>query len=221
MCKGNRLIHQTERTISNLGRAGENAKITVRLAAAKGSITGRTVIRPDGEVYAPGSAAGIADVEVRVRRLSSSGSAPPPTYTNDDGIFTFDDLEPGEWSLKLEPRITAAGKTVVLADPALGRIQASLPPGGTVDFGDIPYDYLGGAILGILFVNEDLTGAPNTNPRLQAVEVSLIGPQFATPISRTTTTDATGTYSFSAVILSARSSWTETLTGSASETSPE
>ncbi len=153
---------------------------------------------------------GIAGVTIELSGTDDLGPVSRTVTTAADGSFSFDGLRPGSYTLT-EPTqppgtvngITTAGSaggnaTGIATTPSvIGNISLTVPGSSSVDnlFGEIP---LNSSIAGQVWMDIDNNGVvAGGEPGIAGVTVELSGTDIAgSTVTRTTTTDAQGRYSF-------------------------
>ncbi|PSB17060.1 hypothetical protein C7B65_19810 [Phormidesmis priestleyi ULC007] len=148
----------------------------------------------------PGETAGIAGVTLTLR--NQAGAVVATTTTNAGGTYQFTNVTPGNYTVTAT---APAGSRVTTPTP----LSVTLGSGQTIDTADFGVFAQTGTLGDRVFNDFDGNGIQNgTEPGLAGVTVTLTGPNIAT---QTTTTSATGTYSFTGLPASVGAGYTVTI----------
>ena len=180
---------------------------------APSSIAGTVFLDQNNNGVKNGTDAGIGGVTIDL--LDAGGAVIATTVTDADGNYRFDNLAPGTYSVRepTQPDNTSNGKTVAGAvgnggtpgTPTAESVTPSrisnivLPPNTTStgnNFAELPH---GRTVTGQVFLDYNNNGAMDGSPEhgIGGQTVNLMGTDVnGNPVSRTTTTNPDGTYSF-------------------------
>ncbi len=164
-------------------------------------------------VQDPGETTGAAGITLTLR--NQAGAVVATTTTNAAGNYQFTNVTPGSYT------ITAAapvGSTITTPTP----IAVTLGSGQTIDTADFGVFAQTGTLGDRVFNDFDGNGLQNgLEPGLAGVTVTLTGTDSGgNPVNRTTTTSATGTYSFTGLLAANPAGYTVTISNLAAGFSP-
>lgn len=145
---------------------------------------------------------GLADVAIRLTGSSAFGAVVRETLTNANGVYAFTGLPPGTYAVAqvqqpsgfFDGRESLGNRGGTLAnDSFTGIVLISGQTAAGYDFGELEP----GSLSGFVTVDRNNNGVRDPGEEgLAGVSLSLSGTTVAGTVTRTTTTDAAGRYSF-------------------------
>ncbi len=155
-------------------------------------------------VQDPGETTGVGGVTVTLR--NQAGAVVATTTTNPAGNYQFPNVTPGNYTVTATAPV---GSRITTTTP----ISVTLGSGQTINTADFGVFVQTGTLGDRVFNDFDNNGIQNgTEPGLAGVTVTLTGTDSANnPVNLTTTTSATGTYSFTGLPASNPAGYTVTI----------
>jgi len=204
--QGERMTNSAKARVETLTTPVDISGDSVEFAASSVAGTVWADTNADGVIDASESTR-LANVSVRILGTATSGEAVDRTVTTaSDGRYTFPGLGSGTYTLSINQATVRAINPgyALTADPdgataPDGSYALTLPLGTNVTARD--FGFTTSSLAGRVFGDNNNNGAiDGTESGTAGVTVTLTGTDdLSQPVSRTTTTDATGAYSFAGV----------------------